>query len=103
MLVCGVGPFANGAGKDIRRRVILPRAPLAALVVALVGLGFCVAALAETAALTIDSRSPALAERDGGGWTTSLGFTNVTDRAIALTAQPKRDRGRWLHPGARQE
>lgn len=55
---------------------------------ALVGLGFCAAALAETAALTIDSRSPALAERDGGGWTTSLGFTNLTDRAIALTAQP---------------
>lgn len=38
-------------------------------------------------AVTIDSRTPTLTE-GGDGWTTSLGFTNVTASPIELKAQP---------------
>jgi hypothetical protein len=69
--------------------LIQRKGALAAFVTASLGFIFCSAAFAGTAAVTIDSRSPALEERDGGGWTTTLGFTNLTDKTIALTAQPR--------------
>ena len=46
-----------------------------------------VARSAGVAAVTIDSRSPALEELKGGGWTTSLGFTNLTAEKVNLTAK----------------
>jgi hypothetical protein len=49
---------------------------------------FSSAALAGTTSVTIDSRSPALVEAEGGGWTAALGFTNLTNTEITLTAEP---------------
>jgi hypothetical protein len=68
--------------------VVAVRRAVAVFVV--VGLWFVVgsaAVSAQTTAVTIDSRSPALEELDGGGWTTSLGFTNLTDKPITLIAK----------------
>jgi uncharacterized membrane protein len=50
---------------------------------------------AAPATVTIDDRAPALAESDGGGWTASLGFTNLTDGPGSLTvaAATSGDRG----------
>ena len=61
-----------------------------AVVCAVAGLGVAVSAAglpAETTPVTIDSRSPTLAESDRGGWTASLGFTNLTTNAVSLTAK----------------
>ena len=46
-------------------------------------------ASAEPATATIDSRAPALAKVDGGGWTTSVGLTNLTDDEATLEVTPK--------------
>jgi hypothetical protein len=46
------------------------------------------AAPAATSPLTIDSRSPSLEESDGGTRKVSLGFTNLTDAEITLSAKP---------------
>ena len=53
-----------------------------AAIVALVGSGSPVHA--APAGVTIDSRSPSLTERDEGGWTSELGFTNLTDASVTL-------------------
>lgn len=39
---------------------------------------------AASTGVTIDSRSPSLTERDEGGWTSALGFTNLTDATVTL-------------------
>jgi hypothetical protein len=41
-----------------------------------------------TTPTTIDSRSAELQKGDGGGWTVALGFTNLTDKKVTLTAKP---------------
>jgi len=41
---------------------------------------------AQTTPVTIDSRSPTLERGDGESWTTSLGFTNLTDTQVTLEA-----------------
>jgi hypothetical protein len=56
-------------------------------------LGLAVAFATKTAAaqgvpLTIDTRSPALTKAENGGWTVSLGFTNLTNAPIVLDAEP---------------
>jgi hypothetical protein len=80
--------FVSILGSE-RPPLIQRQRAFAALVTASVGFFFCSAAFAETATVTIDSRSPALEEVDSGGWTTSLGLTNLTDKTIAITAQPR--------------
>jgi uncharacterized membrane protein len=45
-------------------------------------------AWAAPASVTIDDPAPALTERDGGGWTVALGFTNLTTDEIGLAAEP---------------
>jgi hypothetical protein len=49
------------------------------------------AASAAITPLTIDSRSPALEAGPAGGWTVSLGFTNLSTKPIALAARPSND------------
>lgn len=44
-------------------------------------------ASAAPALVTIDSREAALANKDGGGWTASLTFTNLTDGELTLTVR----------------
>lgn len=59
-------------------------------VLALLGLVVVVgppSARAATSVVTLDDSQPALAEA-GNGWTAVLGFTNLTDRMVALTAKP---------------
>lgn len=46
------------------------------------------AATAAPAAVTIDSTKPTLADKDGGGWTTALGFTNLTKGKLILSVSP---------------
>ncbi len=43
---------------------------------------------AEPAAVTIDSRSPALEKVQPEGWTTTLGFTNLTQQLLTVTSKP---------------
>ncbi|HEX2084770.1 MAG TPA: hypothetical protein VHF89_03735 [Solirubrobacteraceae bacterium] len=63
------------------------------VVVALVlGVLWPAQAVAAPATVAIDSRAPKLAEADGGGYTASLGFTNLTDAdaplAVTATGDP---------------
>jgi hypothetical protein len=44
---------------------------------------------AASTGVTIDSRSPSLTERDEGGWTSALGFTNLTDAEVTLEVSKK--------------
>jgi hypothetical protein len=69
--------------------MLLVRHATVAVLLAL-GLGgvLCASACGQAASLTIESESPTLEKQDSGGWTASLGFTNLTDKAIALTATP---------------
>jgi hypothetical protein len=57
----------------------------------LLGLTLAVGATPATAAtspVTIDKQEVELAEKDGGGWTTSVGVTNLTDGNVTLAAKP---------------
>jgi hypothetical protein len=45
-------------------------------------------ATARSAAIAIDSRSPALERVEAGGWTTTLGFTNLTQTPLTLIVKP---------------
>ena len=94
-------PFAARIGMSIPSRVIMrtsspPTAEvmtglrvIAVLGVALLAmLAGSVASAQTSATATIDSRSPTLEKVDGGGWTASLGFTNLTNDLIKLTAEP---------------
>ena len=57
------------------------------LVAAALGLMFSSTTVsAQTTPVTIDSRSPTLERGDGESWTTSLGFTNLTDTQVTLEA-----------------
>lgn len=58
-----------------------------AVMVSLMGAGS--AAHAAPAEVTIDSRSPSLDERDEGGWTSDLGFTNLTNADLTLKVAKK--------------
>src|SRR4051794_30826263 len=65
----------------MRRTVVL---------LAVIGLWLWLAAplaSADSAAITVDNRSPQLS-RDGSSWKTSVGFTNLTDRDIPLAIAP---------------
>lgn len=59
------------------------------MVAAAIGLILAVAdtAVAQTTAVTIDSRSVPLEAREGGGWKTSLGFTNLTEEQLSISAK----------------
>ncbi len=45
-------------------------------------------ATAATSPVTIDNTAVELAKADGGGWTTSVGLTNLTNRALRVTPKP---------------
>lgn len=62
------------------------------LIFAAVGMAFAFGSATVSAAatpITIDTRSPALEEGDGGTWKVALGFTNLTEKAITLAAKPR--------------
>lgn len=64
----------------MRRQVVLLALPL---------LGLAAPARASAApAITVDTRGPALARGEGGRVTAALGFTNLADAPIELTAAP---------------
>jgi hypothetical protein len=61
------------------------RSLLIALVLALLT---APAALATPSPVALDSGEVALAEANGGGWTTAVGLTNLSNAALAVTARP---------------
>jgi hypothetical protein len=46
------------------------------------------AAIGATSPATIDNPAVELAKADGGGWTTSVGLTNLTNRTLRVTPKP---------------
>lgn len=68
-------------------RATAPKLILAAVAAIALAIPLAPSAVASAgqATATIDGRTPELTKKDGGGWTTSLGITNLTDGELIFT------------------
>lgn len=81
-------------------RLDTPKRGLSVLATLLVALSLLspATAMAGQVIATIDSRAPELKEDPGGGWSTEIGITNLTDGSLTLAVTAKDTKGGACEP-----